>query len=257
MTALRKHIIPLQKEDLELAFNIQSHDTIKYNNKNINIELDSAITDAIKLTETKKPENTVETLDDSLILGKMGLAGFLENGNRWFNTIQTATKGTEFKGFWHADKGFIAFVGKVDDNKDLKNYMYNLISLINNIEMDVKYLEEKYERATKSTNPNSEEKYEKATKLTDAPQNYYENPRNIFEALIKSQEGLLEELSTIFIGFITNSEVNLNTLRDSAKKILNDLGVNERYKIACLHDDKIQFGEVIVDFASKNIWDED
>ncbi len=31
MTSLEKHIIPLQKENLKLAFNIQSHDTIKYN----------------------------------------------------------------------------------------------------------------------------------------------------------------------------------------------------------------------------------
>jgi hypothetical protein len=52
MTALRKHIIPLQKEDLELAFNIQSYDTTKYNNKNINLELDSAIRDAIRLTDS-------------------------------------------------------------------------------------------------------------------------------------------------------------------------------------------------------------
>jgi len=35
MTSLRKHIIPLQRDDLHLAFNIQSYDTIKYNNKNI------------------------------------------------------------------------------------------------------------------------------------------------------------------------------------------------------------------------------
>lgn len=39
MTSLRKHIIPLQRENLKLAFNIQSYDTIKYGPKNIAAEL--------------------------------------------------------------------------------------------------------------------------------------------------------------------------------------------------------------------------
>jgi len=39
MASLRKHIIPLQKEGLFLAFNIQSYDTIKYNPKNVGVEL--------------------------------------------------------------------------------------------------------------------------------------------------------------------------------------------------------------------------
>jgi len=51
MTSLEKHIIPLQKEDLTLAFNIQSYDTIKYNSRNIGTELDRAIRDAIRITE--------------------------------------------------------------------------------------------------------------------------------------------------------------------------------------------------------------
>ncbi|MDQ1286093.1 MAG: hypothetical protein QG663_1519 [Thermodesulfobacteriota bacterium] len=54
MTSLRKHIIPLQKEDLNLAFNIQSHDTIKYNSRNIGTEIEIAIRNAIKLTEKKE-----------------------------------------------------------------------------------------------------------------------------------------------------------------------------------------------------------
>jgi hypothetical protein len=56
MTALRKHIIPLQKEDLKLAFNIQSYDTIKYSSKNVGVELDRAMKDAIKLTESQDKE---------------------------------------------------------------------------------------------------------------------------------------------------------------------------------------------------------
>ena len=57
MTSLGKHIIPLQKEDLKLAFNIQSYDTIKYNFRNIGTELDRAIKDAIRITESRDKED--------------------------------------------------------------------------------------------------------------------------------------------------------------------------------------------------------
>ncbi len=52
MTSLRKHIIPLQKDKLKLAFNIQSYDTIKYTDSNISSEIDRAIKDASSAAHT-------------------------------------------------------------------------------------------------------------------------------------------------------------------------------------------------------------
>jgi hypothetical protein len=57
MTALGKYVIPLQKEDQKLAFNIYTHDTIKYNNSNLSVELDRALMDAKKYIEEKKSAN--------------------------------------------------------------------------------------------------------------------------------------------------------------------------------------------------------
>jgi len=51
MTALRKHVIPLQRDGMSLAFNIQSQDTVKYNARNMADELERAIRDAIAQTE--------------------------------------------------------------------------------------------------------------------------------------------------------------------------------------------------------------
>jgi len=59
MTALGKHIIPLQKEGQSLAFNIQTHDTIKYTPMNLSSELDRSLKDAVKITQDKKEEKRV------------------------------------------------------------------------------------------------------------------------------------------------------------------------------------------------------
>jgi hypothetical protein len=222
MTALRKHIIPLQKEDLELAFNIQSYDTIKYNNKNINSELDIAIRDAIRLTEAKEPEKTVEPMDDKFILRKMELAGFSVRGqiSSWYHVFV----GTEFKLFRHNEKNFFAFVGKVDNEKDIQDYMEDLNVLTHRIEAKAKDLKEEIDRY-------------KSNKLLSKEE---------IKMYTESDEKMLECMSRIFIGFITKPEIDQNMLLRSARRILKD---QERYTIVCLHDEKIQFGEILADFT--------
>lgn len=223
MTALRKHIIPLQKEDLELAFNIQSYDTIKYNNKNISAELDSAIKDAIRLTEAKKPEKTPETMDDMFILRRMELAGFEEQA---YIELLTIYKDTEFRGFWHTEKRFLVLLGKVDDHKDLQVCMDDLSVLIYRIEKEVNA------------------RLRQLKVFESIPEN-----QGVTDVALSSgriNKRYLELISTIFIGFITKSEIDHDAILKSARMILKD---NERYKITCNHDDKIQFGEVLVDLA--------
>jgi hypothetical protein len=222
MTALGKHIIPLQKEDLELAFNIQSYDTIKYNNKNITAELDSAIRDAIKQTEAKEPEKIEGPMDEKLILRRMELAGFFEpGGNGWI--MSNVINDTGFKGFRQPEKRYIAFVGKVDDDKDLQAYMDDLNIVIYRAEKKIKEL---VERIEKMKIPNQR-----------AP---------IIGYSISHEEQLLEMMSTIFIAFIAGSKVDLSAFLKSAREIIKD---KERYKITCNRDDQIKFGDVLVDLA--------
>ncbi len=80
MTALKKHIIPLQKEKLKLAFNIQSYDTVKYNSGNIAAELDRAIKEAIKITEAEDKTIQKISMPEKTILRNLELGGVRAQG---------------------------------------------------------------------------------------------------------------------------------------------------------------------------------
>ena len=215
MTALRKHIIPLQRENLELAFNIQSYDTIKYNNKNITVELDSAIRDAIRLTEVKEPEKIAEPMSDMFIHRRMELAGFEAQP---YKSLSDIINDTGFEGFWNPEKDFIVFLGKVDNDKDLQVYIDDLSVAIYRLEK---------EAITELENLNNKNK-------------------SGFRLVYYSSEEFLKSISTIYIGFITKSVIDLDMFLKSVHMVLKD---KERYKITCSHDDTIQFGEVPVDLA--------
>lgn len=125
MTSLGKHIIPLQKEDLKLAFNIQSYDTIKYNFGNIATELDRAIKDAIKITESRdKEDKKAEGLPEKSILRHLELSGLELKGTNW--VLDDAINDTEFKGFGQYDKGFYVYLGKLDDQEEMQTYLDDL-----------------------------------------------------------------------------------------------------------------------------------
>ena len=107
MTSLRKHIVPLQKEDLVLAFNIQSYDTIKYTPKNLASELDRAIKDAIRITEAKEKDEKRTSVPEKTVLRKLELAGFDLRNDDW--VLSDAIEDTHFKGFGQYDKGFYLY----------------------------------------------------------------------------------------------------------------------------------------------------
>lgn len=58
MISQNKHIIPLQDERFDLAFNISPLDTIKYNDSNFKTKISDAISYAIKLSSEKKVPGT-------------------------------------------------------------------------------------------------------------------------------------------------------------------------------------------------------
>lgn len=87
MTSLHKRIIPLQKKDHKLAFNIQSLDTIKYTQKDFSSEIENAIREIFledERTENKKFEGTIPK-ELTVYLGL--------NGISW----PTLTKGSDFE----------------------------------------------------------------------------------------------------------------------------------------------------------------
>jgi len=124
MTALRKHIIPLQKENLKLAFNIQSYDTIKYSSKNIATELDRAIKDAIRITEAKEQDDKKTSFSEKTLLRRFELQAFELRDDNWL--LYDAIEDTNFKGFGQYDKRFYVYLGKIDDPSEFQGYLDDL-----------------------------------------------------------------------------------------------------------------------------------
>ncbi len=227
MTALRKHIIPLQKDDLVLAFNIQSYDTIKYNNRNVTNELDRAIRDAIKLTETIKSESANEPMNDKFILRRMELAGLEAKDDRWI--LSDAIDDTALKGFGHHEKGFYAYVGKVDDENDAQTYIDDLSVVIYRTDRKIKSLQEKLNRL---------ENYQEVT--DDEIEFAFESRKERIDDL----NDKLRLMSKIFFVFIIKPELDSRNFLKSASKILKESGP---YNIACSQNGKIRIDDVIVD----------
>ncbi len=207
MTALGKHIVPLQKEDLELAFNIQSYDTIKYSPKNVGAEIDRAIRDAIKLTEAKAPEMSNEAITEKKFLHRMEISGFVKDNRWWF--FPYVIEDTAFKAFMHPGRKIIAFVGKIDDYNDIRSYLDDLAVAIYRTDSEVIRIEGEIAKS---------------------------------EGMAARQrvpsEGLLRFLSNIYFAFIVNPPVHINEFLEAANAMLT----HSRYAITYNKEGKIQFG---------------
>ncbi len=148
MTASNKYIIPLQKKDLQLAFNIQSYDTIKYSLRDIADELDKAIKNAIRSIETQVKAETMSSVSEKLILRCFELAGFELKDNKWY--LQDILEDTGFIGYgYHKDgikvKPFYVYLGKIDNIDDTQSYLED-------INITVHRTEKKYVNAEKELN---------------------------------------------------------------------------------------------------------
>ena len=253
MTALRKHIIPLQKEDLELAFNIQSYDTIKYNGRNIGAELDRAIRDAVKLTEATEPERTPEAVADKVVMRKMEIAGFDAKDGQWI--LADAISDTAFRGFGQHERTFYAYMGKVDSSDDMQAYIDDLSVVVYRTERKAKEYESELE------NLNTQErkmKEEDEISLRGRPEvtvgfvrktgslTSRSSPASLTPQ-IREIEDRLNLMSTIYIAFVIGPDQDVTEFLKSASSMIAG---HDRYRLTCSHDGKIEFGDISVDFAS-------
>lgn len=244
MTSLRKHIIPLQKEGLKLAFNIQSYDTIKYNGKNIASELDRAIKDAIKITEPKESEPEHTHYRDRTVLRRLELAGLQERDNKWF--LWEVVEDTSFRGFGQYEKGFYSYLSKIDDAAEFQACLEDLDVVLYRTEKRAKSLENEISAAKKRAEKLQKEHKEAAfpgkTRLE------YTNhliDRQIAEAqsTITEKSGWLEMMKTIFVGFIIDPSINADAFKEKAKAIAAPYG---RYHLSYSNDDTLKFGDLLV-----------
>ena len=241
MTALGKHIIPLQKEDLKLAFNIQSYDTIKYTFGNIATELDRAIRDAIKITESKdKEDKKVGFLSEKSILRGFEISGLELRDERWF--LDDVINDTQFKGFGQYDKRFYVYLGKLDDQEEMQTYLDDLNIVLYRTEKKFEELERDIQELEK----------ERQDFELDDPQirisGEYRARRSIASQAdpkkkLEDKKGKADLMSHIYVGFIINSEIDIS---DFIKNAENMMSKYDRFSLTYSRENEIIFGDIKV-----------
>jgi len=163
MTALGKYIIPLQKDGQKLAFNIQTHDTIKYTPENISTELDKALKDATRITSEERETYQGEMVPKHLCHSFLGISGYRKMGYSWFLSEELAD--TVFTGYKNDRRSEYIFF-TVIDNKDM------LKSCIIDIQVITKRMEGRLENLIKQIESNNIEikKYQKEPEAKEEAQ---------------------------------------------------------------------------------------
>jgi hypothetical protein len=253
MTSLRKHIIPLQKEGLKLAFNIQSYDTIKYTSKNLATELDRAIRDAIQITEStdRKPQQT--SLADKAIFRKLELAGFAVKDETWF--LAHAISDTTFRAFAHRTRGFYVYLGKLDNNDDLVTYLEDLAVAVYRTEKTADELKANLVllRPPADKQPIAAEARagHPATQVTMYPltmpgPTFFQTS---FVDTTHSDEdiaAILNLMQTFYIAFLVNSAIDITDFNAKAATLISPY---QRYKLVLSDSNGLAFGDLKVPLA--------
>lgn len=244
MTSLRKHIIPLQQEDLTLAFNIQSYDTIKYNPKNVSTELERAIRDAVRLTEVKDTIKSTGEITDKVILRKMELAGFEEKDEHWF--LSRAIDDTAFRGFGQHEKGYYAYLGKIDGEEDFKTYLDDMGVVIYRTEKKAKSLQEELDQLKKDREERRKEEEAPRSELSRLVMAFPAISTESLDEKIMDIEERQKLMATIYIAFVMTAGLDFSEFYKSATSMIEGQG---RYHIVLTQDRKMEFGDICVEFT--------
>lgn len=230
-----------------MAFNIQSHDTIKYSSKNVGAEIETAIRDAIKLTNEKKKENSYENLVNKSILRKLELAGFEITDKNWI--LSNVIEDTAFKGFMHRDKNFNAHVGKIDNLIDIQTYIDDLGVVIYRTERKIKSLQEEYDRLNEQCESIAKTIAGEYPMLltghyASRPESPLQEKFNSIQSKIAVYRTTLKRASKIFLAFIVNPKIDLSTFPETCNLLVKE---HSRYIITISRDSKIKFEDTSVD----------
>ncbi len=134
MTALNKHVIPLQKDGQKLAFNIQTHDTIKYTPRNLSIELDKAFKDTIKITqENRSGYEQVGPSSQRLFSRCLEINGYQRKDYKWF--LSDDFEDTVFSCFGHPNRQEYLFFAVASDRELLRSALTDAQVIIKRLEV--------------------------------------------------------------------------------------------------------------------------
>lgn len=243
MTSLRKHIIPLQKDNLKLAFNIQSYDTIKYNSRNIASELDRGIKDAVRITESREKEEKKTYFSEKTILRKLELAGFQLKDREWF--LSDVIDDTDFKGFGQYEKRFYLYLAKIDDTAEFQTHLEDLDVILYRTERKAQELDgqlsERIRQKKELLKQKKDEQDSKDKRRIPIRRGFWERELKDTEEGIRDKKSKKELMSKIFVGFVTNPQLDATAFIDKVHALINEY---HRYKVSHNTGGKIVFDDI-------------
>lgn len=140
MTALGKYVIPLQKDGQVLAFNIQTHDTIKYTPRNLSAELDRAFKDATKLTqEDRSGHERQGGVHTRLFSRSLEINGYQAKSSDWY--LSDEIDDTYFEGYEHPKRHGYVFFAIAEDRDSLVDVLTDMQVITKRLETRVSTLE--------------------------------------------------------------------------------------------------------------------
>ncbi len=226
MTALTKQIIPLQKKELTLAFNIQSHDTIKYSEKNISTELDTAIKEALRIIDI---DSQKDLLDERRIFRVFELNGFQHHSKRW--AYKEAIDDTEFVGLVRSGEKIWTYilVGKADRKEELPKLLDDLEIIAHRIERICETIVKEREQYVESL----------IAKKTQGIKLSKEEEELSYNSLV------VKSSKKFYVTVFANPDVDIAEFMKSANRILDPY---KRFEIVQIKENKIIAGDLVIDF---------
>ncbi len=245
MTALNKHIIPLQKDQLKLAFNIQSYDTIKYNDKNVADELDRAIKDAIRIVESRSIIEKKDSYSKKSVWRGFELGGLDLKDQKWY--LHNVIEDTDYVGYgYHGTPSFYAYIGTVDDEQSARSYLEDLKIIMHRTEKS-------YQSMLQTIKSKKEllQLYEKKAQSVSNPPttttNAAEQNKTTLKLSLSNSESILNNMSLMYIAFIINPRVNRDDFIKSAEVAIKEF---PRFKLVCNEGDEISFDSLKISFLT-------
>jgi len=161
MTALGKYVIPLQKEGQDLAFNIKTHDTIRYGPGDVSVEIDRALKEAIRITIEERESSLGEMIPEYMYRSFLAMKGYQKQGYSWL--LSDDIEGTVFSGYKNDRNLDFLFFAFIDNKEMLKTCLMDIQIIQRRLNTDCT----KLEKRILSLNEKAEE-YEKAAAEEEA-----------------------------------------------------------------------------------------
>jgi hypothetical protein len=212
MTALDKYVIPLQKEGQDLAFNIKTHDTIRYSPGDVSAEIEKALKEAIRITVEERELSLSEVIPVHMYRSFLAINGYQTTSYGWF--LRDDLEGTVFQGYKNDKRSENLFFTVIDDKDMLKTAVMDIQvikrrlndrfeNLVGQIESFSQAINKQEEEIRKEK---SEESAEKKTRISVL---YFDRQRELNNLLEKKQEASdwVELIKNSKFGVILNPDL--------------------------------------------------